>query len=130
LFLENKSRGKKAFAQPCACFDGKLCAIYLDRPQRCRTFECGLLKRVEAGTLESAKALRIIARSKTEVAKVVRLLRRFTTDDPSLALTRRYSQTMSAPIDLSGGAGGSSLRGKLMLAMERLMRQLKQDFLD
>ena len=44
---------KLAFAQPCTCFDGKFCKIYADRPKRCRTFECGLLKRVQAGGLES-----------------------------------------------------------------------------
>src|ERR1700748_3549237 len=43
-----KGRSKLAFAQPCACFDGKFCGIYADRPKRCRLFECGLLKKVQA----------------------------------------------------------------------------------
>ena len=38
MTLEKKGQGKVAFAQPCACFDGKLCGIYADRPKRCRTF--------------------------------------------------------------------------------------------
>src|ERR1044072_8585151 len=45
-----KRRGAVArFSQPCACLDGKLCRIYADRPARCRTFECRLLKRALAG---------------------------------------------------------------------------------
>src|SRR5271154_2938594 len=58
--LESKGRGKLAFAQPCACFDGKFCTVYADRPKRCRTFECGLLKRVGADELGASAALRKI----------------------------------------------------------------------
>ena len=38
LSLQKKGRGKLAFAQPCACFDGQLCRIYGERPRRCRMF--------------------------------------------------------------------------------------------
>src|ERR1017187_2031103 len=60
LSLEKKGR-QQAFAQPCACFDGKLCRIYGERPKRCRTFECGLLKRVQTGDLGADAALQTIA---------------------------------------------------------------------
>src|ERR1041385_4460265 len=46
LTIGKKGQGKLAFSQPCACFDGKFCTIYEARPKRCRTFECGLLKKV------------------------------------------------------------------------------------
>ena len=58
LTLVKKGRTKVAFAQPCACFDGKLCGIYADRPGRCRRFECGILKRVDAGEMTSGAALK------------------------------------------------------------------------
>jgi len=51
LTLLKKTKFTTAFAQPCACFDGKLCQIYQDRPKRCQLFECGLLKRVEVGEM-------------------------------------------------------------------------------
>src|ERR1035441_8546815 len=60
LTIEKKGKNKLAFAQPCACFDGKLCGIYHDRPKRCRLFECGLLKRVDAGEMTPGAALKKI----------------------------------------------------------------------
>src|SRR5208337_2660907 len=52
LGMSLKKKGmKRAFTQPCQCFDGKLCKIYNDRPKRCATFECGLLKRVQSGAM-------------------------------------------------------------------------------
>src|SRR5271170_8188020 len=65
LSLTKKGR-QLAFAQPCACFDGKLCTIYADRPKRCRTFECGLLKRIQAGALDADAALKTIAKTKLQ----------------------------------------------------------------
>ena len=32
LTIVQKSKSKLAFTQPCACFDGKFCGIYADRP--------------------------------------------------------------------------------------------------
>jgi Fe-S-cluster containining protein len=34
---------------PCACLDERLCAIYGERPERCRTYRCELLRDVEQG---------------------------------------------------------------------------------
>src|ERR1700733_4283676 len=59
-----KTKTKLAFPQPCACFDGKLCKIYNDRPKRCRLFECGLLKKVEAGEMTTNAALKKISDAK------------------------------------------------------------------
>src|ERR1017187_9632698 len=70
-----KKRRKPAFAQPCVCFDGTLCRIYAERPVYCRTFECGLLKRVQAGELGVDAALKTIAQAKCQVEKVCELLR-------------------------------------------------------
>ena len=55
--LLGKKGGQKAFTQPCGCFDGTFCRIYDDRPKRCRTFECGLLKRVQACGIEAMDAV-------------------------------------------------------------------------
>jgi uncharacterized protein len=129
LILQTKGQRKLAFSQPCACFDGKLCGIYADRPKRCRTFECGLLKRVQTGELESDTALKIIAQTRRQVEKVRGLLRQLGQNDEHLAMTKRYAQAMSAPIDLSNHESDAERRGELMLAVDGLMRLLQRDFL-
>ena len=128
LSLEKKGR-KQAFAQPCACFDGKLCRIYNERPTRCRTFECGLLKRVQAGEMGADAALKTIAEVQRLAEKVRGQLRRLGQSDEQLALNRRYAQVMREPIDLSGPEDAAELRGELMLAVNDLMQMLRQDFL-
>jgi uncharacterized protein len=129
LTLGKKGRGKLAFPQPCGCFDGKLCGIYTDRPKRCRTFECGLLKRVEAGEFETDVALKTIASTKRHVEKVRGLLRQLGQNDEQLAMTKRYAAAMSAPIDLSDHESDAERRGELMLAVGELTRLLQRDFL-
>ena len=129
LTIEKKTPNKLAFAQPCACFDGKFCGIYADRPRRCRTFECGLLKRVQAGGLEAKAALKSIAQAKREVDGVRDLLRDLGQKDERLAMTERYAQAMSAPIDLADHETDSDRRGELMLAVAELMQKLQRGFL-
>jgi len=129
LTIEKKTLTKLAFAQPCACFDGKLCGIYADRPKRCRTFECGLLKRVQAGELGADAALKSIAKARCQAETVRGLLRQLGQTDEQLAMTKRYTAAMNAPIDLANAEGDSERRGELMLAVDKLMRQLQREFL-
>ena len=128
LPLVKKGR-KPAFAQPCVCFDGTLCRIYAERPVYCRTFECGLLKRVQAGELGVDAALKTIAQAKRQVEKVCELLRCTGSDDGQLALSQRYERAMSGPVDLSGGKASAGLPGKLMTTYRDLMQMLQGDFL-
>ncbi|MEI7532814.1 MAG: YkgJ family cysteine cluster protein [Verrucomicrobiae bacterium] len=128
LTLEKKGQGKLAFGQPCACYDGKLCGIYADRPKRCRAFECGLLKRVDAGELAAAAALKKISTAKIQTEKVRGLLRSLGQRDERMALTHRYAEAMSAPIDLADEASAEQ-HGELMLAVNDLMTRLQRDFL-
>jgi uncharacterized protein len=128
LSLKKKGR-KQAFAQPCACFDGELCRIYTRRPKRCRAFECGLLKRVQAGEMGADAALKTIAEAQRLAEKVRGQLRRLGQSDEQLALNRRYAQVMREPIDLSGPEDAAELRGELMLAVNDLTQTLQRDFL-
>jgi Fe-S-cluster containining protein len=129
LTLAKKGRGKLAFSQPCACFDGKLCGIYAGRPERCRTFECGLLKRVQDSELDMDAALKAIMQTRRQVEIVRNLLRQLGQNDEHLAMTKSYAQAMSAPIDLSDLESDTERRGELMLAVDGLMRLLQRDFL-
>ena len=128
LSLVKKGR-QQAFAQPCACFDGTLCRIYTGRPKRCRTFECGLLKRVQAGELDADAALKTITQAKRQVEKVSKVLRGTGSDDERLALSQRYERAMSQPVDLSGVKASAGLPGKLMTTYRDLMQTLQGDFL-
>jgi len=123
-----KKGSKLAFAQPCACFDGKLCTIYADRPKRCRTFECGLLKRVEANTMTANAALKKISAAKIQAEKVRELLRQSGQREERMALTHRYAEAMQSPIDLAD-EGSAERHGELMLAVNDLMTLLQRDFL-
>lgn len=128
LTLFQKTKTRLAFDQPCACFDGKLCAIYVDRPKRCRLFECGLLKRVDAGEMTAGAALKQIAAAKQEAERVRELLRSLGQREERRALTHRYAEAMSAPVDLSDDQN-TERHGELMLAVNDLMERLHRDFL-
>lgn len=130
LGLTLKAKGRKqAFAQPCACFDGKLCRIYPERPAYCRAFECGLLKGVQAGELDAQTALKTITEAGRRVNTVDRLLRQLGETDQPTALIQRYTRVMREPVDLSGPEDAVEVRGKLMRAVENLMQILQRDFL-
>jgi Fe-S-cluster containining protein len=128
LTILKKTPTKLTFAQPCACFDGKLCGIYGDRPKRCRLFECGLLKRVEADEMTAGAALKKIAEAKSRAEKVRELLRSLGQREERMALTHRYTEAMSAPVDLSDETNAER-HGELMLAVNDLMSVLQRDFL-
>jgi Fe-S-cluster containining protein len=128
LKLQKKGLRKLAFAQPCACFDGRNCRIYEKRPGRCRTFECGLLKKVENGEMTPANALKKIVSAKTKAERVRELLRLNGQKDTTLALTHRYQAAMNAPMNLAE-EDSSENRGELMMAVNDLMQVLQKDFL-
>ena len=128
LTIEKKTKTKLAFSQPCACFDGKLCKIYNERPKRCRLFDCGLLKKVDAGKMTAGAALKKIAVAKQRAEKVRELLRQSGQREEQMALTHRYSEAMSAPIDFADPASAER-RGELMLSVSDLMQLLQRDFL-
>jgi uncharacterized protein len=130
LGMSLKKKGmKRAFVQPCHCFDGKFCRIYADRPKRCATFECGLLKLVQSGEMPATAALKRIAAAKKLVENVRRLLRRLGDRDEQLALTKRFGRMMAQPIDMSAGEDTGEARGELMLAVNDLMQVLQSEFL-
>lgn len=93
----------RKFVQPCACFAGRLCKIYSERPKYCREFECLLLKSVKAGRTETAEALRIIRNARQRVEKVKRLLRDLGNPEEEVALSKRFRkvqrQLESTPLD-------------------------------
>jgi hypothetical protein len=131
LGVEFFRKGRKtAFVQPCACLVKGLCRIYADRPQRCATFDCGLLKRVQAGRTTPAAALKKIAETKRRADEVLKLVRQLGSTDESLPLNQRYAAVMAQPIDMSADEVEIERRGELMMAVSRLVELLEQDFLN
>jgi hypothetical protein len=128
--LEFFPKGRKtAFAQPCACFDGKLCRIYADRPKRCAAFDCRLLQRVQDGELTAAEALKQIRITKRQADKVAGLVRDLGRQDETQSLSKRYRAVLAEGIDLSAKAADIKRRGDLMRAVGKLAGQLERDFL-
>lgn len=128
LELFRKGR-RRAFAQPCACFDGRLCRIYGSRPRQCAAFECGLLKKVHRGNRTTADALKTIAEMRRRVEAVRRLLRLLGNEDEKLPLNLRYSAVISQPIDLSAKDDSGVLRDELMSAVAGLVDLIEKEFL-
>lgn len=127
LSLKKKGRVKVAFTQPCACFDGRLCKIYGERPKYCRLFECGLLKKVLAGEMTASAALNKIAAAKELIKNVEKLLGAFERDNANAALSERYASAMRKPLDLA--SGHADRHGQLMRAYSDLMAVVQRDFL-
>jgi hypothetical protein len=128
LDLFQKTKTKTAFSQPCACFDGKFCKIYADRPKRCRLFECGLLKRVNAGEMTASAALKKISNAKRQAERVRELVRSLGNRDERMALSHRYVEAMAAPVNLADEAAVER-HGEMMMAVSDLMQTVETDFL-
>jgi hypothetical protein len=120
---------QKCFTQPCACFDGKWCQIYAERPKRCRTFECKLLKQVQAGKATVPAALNSIAEARRRAEAVRKLVRELGQTDERVPLNRRYAAVAAEPIDLASDDQRVERRSELMLAVHKLTRILERDFL-
>lgn len=129
VLLTKKTRAKLAFAQPCGCFDGKYCKIYGDRPRQCRLFECGLLKKADAGQMSIDAALKLISEAKSLANRVRALLSALGQRPEKQPLTHCYSAAMSAPIDLSHADNIGERHGQLMRAFGDLMEILQREFL-
>ena len=117
------------FSQPCSCFDGRLCCIYADRPARCRSFDCALLKAVQNRKRTAAEALRLIEQARRQVSVVINLLQRLGQTDATLPLSRRCAKIISQPIDLAAGEEEIEVRAELMLAIHNLTQMLQRNFL-
>ncbi|MSU21137.1 MAG: YkgJ family cysteine cluster protein [Pedosphaera sp.] len=129
LLLERKKGRTLYFSQPCACFDGKLCGIYKDRPVRCRTFECRLLQQVQADEITVASGLQTIERTRRTVERLRRLVRQFGQKDEGLPLNRRYQELLAEPYDLAGDPNLTRLRAQLLRAVSKLVVILERSFL-
>ena len=96
---------------------------------RCRTFECRLLQRAQAGEVTEHAALKSIQQAHRCADKVRRILRELGDTDETVPLSRRYQRMMRQAIDLSADERSIDLRGELMMAVAELVGVLERDFL-
>jgi Fe-S-cluster containining protein len=126
-----RRKGKRQiFTQPCACLDGRSCRIYQNRPARCRTFDCQVLRRSFTRELNRSQALRLIARARKYTGEVERLLSKLGNRNHAEPLNRRYSSVIAEPVDLTADSSATwRLRGDLMRAAEKLAALIATEFL-
>ncbi|MCW5553367.1 MAG: YkgJ family cysteine cluster protein [Verrucomicrobiae bacterium] len=128
LTMFRKGR-QRCFSQPCACFDGRACRIYDERPQRCASFECRLLQRVQSGRTSAAAALRAIAQTRRCVERIQELVRELGHTDEQVPLNLRYAAILAQPIELAGPENILQRRRELAEVVELLTQMLELQFL-
>src|SRR5262245_23524535 len=104
LFADVRREGKDAsplfqqygprVPQPCPAFNSGdcTCAIYAERPERCRKFECKQLLGVRAGKISTTTALKQIRAARHLASKVEKLLTELDANDTTLPLSRRFKR--------------------------------------
>lgn len=70
----NRRKTEPYFKQPCRFLNDCTCAIYEQRPTRCRRFECRQLKLLAEGEITEAEAAAKIAEAKAQVQRIQDLL--------------------------------------------------------
>jgi Fe-S-cluster containining protein len=117
-------------AQPCPAFDAATCAcaIYAERPVRCRKFECRQLLGVRQGTTTTEKALRQIRAARELAAEVEKRLAELGFNDVRLPFSRRFQRCQRAAE--SGKLADTQLDdlADLQLAVHRLTVLLAREF--
>ena len=122
--------GRKRVAQPCPAFgagDCK-CAIYAERPQRCRQFECRQLLGVAAGEIPAAAARRRIAKARRLAARVEKGLAALGFKQVHWPLKRRFQHCQRAAEAGELDASQYATLAEVQLAMHLLNQLLAEEF--
>jgi Fe-S-cluster containining protein len=122
--------GRSRVNQPCPAFNSGTCAcaIYSERPARCRKFECRQLLDVRDGAITTDAALRRIRAARKLATKVEALLGELGHNDRRIPLSRRFRRCQRTAE--AGGLGADQLDtlARLQLAVHELTLLLARDF--
>lgn len=122
--------GRSRVNQPCPAFDHGTCAcaIYNERPARCRKFECRQFISVRNGEITPEAALKRIRKARQLAAKVERLLAELGHEEARLSLSRRFRRCQRAAE--AGGLAREQLDtlADLQLTVHELTLLLAQHF--
>ena len=120
LTLKRKP-GVTTFRQPCSAHQNHQCAIYENRPQRCRLFNCQQLLRVASGEITQSAARERIASTREKINQVVGKIERLTETNPNQGLAQRFSVAITNKVP-------SPERTELEAAMAELQAILEKEF--
>jgi len=122
--------GRSRVNQPCPALNAATCAcaIYTERPARCRKFECKQLIAVSAGEISAEAALRKIRATKKLAGKVEWLLGELGFNDTALPLNRRFKCCQRAAETGKLPAENFDTLAELQLAVHELTLLLAKDF--
>jgi len=126
LFKEGRSR----VTQPCPAFNAATCAcaIYAERPARCRKFECRQLLGVRNGTTTMDQALRQIRAGRGLAVEIEKLLTELDFNDKRLPLSRRFQRCQRAAENGKLPEAQYDQLADLQLAVHRLTGLLAREF--
>lgn len=126
LFDEGRSR----VPQPCPAFTASTCAcaIYAERPVRCRKFECRQLLAVRNGTATPEAALRKIQEARRLAAEVEKLLTGLGFNNKQLPFSRRFQRCQRAAENGKLPEAQFDRLADLQLAVHRLTGLLAKEF--
>ena len=122
-----RKHSEEYILQPCPAHRDFRCAIYEQRPARCRRFECRLLKRLALHELSESEALEKIGEAVQRAAQVDQLLKISGKTDPKRPLSKRYEKIIAVPVDASETEAVAT-REQLTQAMRELEELLDSDF--
>ena len=122
-----RNRGTIRLAQPCAALAGCWCQVYSTRPSRCREFDCGMLKAVQAGQLSAARAAGRIQQARRLAERVRRQLRRLGDHREHGDLKGRFRSVMRR-LERAPESADAAEFGELTVMWQRLSRMLERWF--
>lgn len=117
-------------AQPCPAFNSGdcRCAIYSERPARCRKFECKQLLAVRAGKKSAEAALKKIRRIQKLVVEIENLLEQLDFNKTDLPIRKRFQNCQRAAEHGRISTSDLDCLADLQLAAHRLNHLLARDF--
>jgi len=123
-----RKRGTTCFQQPCSAFRGSHCAIYAQRPERCRVFECRQLQQVATGDTTEGEALQKIEAAREQAAHVTELLSRLGERSSRRRLKQRCEDALAQPAAVFGSPDSASVLAMLSQSISALEALLDADF--
>jgi Fe-S-cluster containining protein len=123
-----RKKGVEFFLQPCSAHraDGGQCscAIYQERPMRCRAFDCRQLRGVLAGEISGEDAMAKIREAREKVAMVNCLIDQIGETNPNRGLAHRVANALTLP----PGDECDTRHEKLEASMKELDQLLQRFF--
>lgn len=123
-----RKKGMRILLQPCPAHKNASCAIYENRPERCRIFECKQLQRVKAGEIAEEDAVRKISEAWTRVRGIEAILENAGELNSRNPLSKRAENVLGDPADPVAEPQRAAMHSELSIAMRGLEEFLEKDF--